>query len=185
MIKFTFQFKNDLLNKTIVLLGYMGCGKSRIGVELSQRIEIAYVDLDSYIEEQENESIKSIFDRKGELYFRRIERQYLEQLLSQKDPIILALGGGTPCYYDSMDYIVKSHATSIYLKASISTLASRLASEKSERPLISHLESEDNLVEYIGKHLFERLSYYSKASHTVSVDSDTPEALAEKIQSLV
>jgi shikimate kinase len=173
------------LKNTIVLLGYMGCGKSSIGIALSQRIDLAYVDLDSYIEEQENATVKSIFDHKGELYFRSIERRYLKELLSQKDPIILSLGGGTPCYYDSMDFIANSKAISFYLKASIVTLSKRLELEKSERPLISHMKSQDDLSEFIGKHLFERLPFYGKASHTVSVDSGTPEELASKIAALI
>ena len=163
----------------------MGCGKSRVGEALSQCIDIPYVDLDSFIEQQENSSIKSIFEAKGELFFRKIERQYLEQLLTQKEPIILSLGGGTPCYYNSMDYIVSSKVLSFYLKAQITTLRDRLLLEKNNRPLISHLQTDQELTEFIGKHLFERLPFYGKASHTVSVDTDSPEELAQKIKDLI
>jgi shikimate kinase len=173
------------LKKTIVLLGYMGCGKSRVGKALSQCIDIPYVDLDSFIEQQEKSSIKSIFEAKGELFFRKIERQYLEQLLTQKEPIILSLGGGTPCYYNSMDYIVSSNALSFYLKAQIITLRDRLLLEKNSRPLISHLQTDEELTEFIGKHLFERLPFYGKASHTVPVDIDSPKELAQKIKDLI
>ena len=145
----------------------MGCGKSRVGKALSQSIDIPYVDLDSYIEKQEKMSVKSIFERKGELYFRKKERAYLEKLLLQKDPIVLSLGGGTPCYYDSMDLITNSNAHSVYLKASIKTLADRLFKERNKRPMISHINNEVVLLEYIGKHLFERLPYYSKADHSI------------------
>ena len=173
------------MKKTIVLLGYMGCGKSRVGEALSQCIDIPYVDLDSFIEQQEKTSIKSIFEDKGELFFRKIERQYLEQLLTQKEPIILSLGGGTPCYYNSMGYIVDSKALSFYLKAHITTLRDRLLLEKNNRPLISHLQNEEDLTEFIGKHMFERLPFYGKASHIVSVDNDSPEVLAQKIKDLI
>ena len=173
------------MKKTIVLLGYMGCGKSRVGEALSQCIDIPYVDLDSFIEQHEKTSIKSIFEDKGELFFRKIERQYLEQLLTKKDPIILSLGGGTPCYYNSMDYIVDSKALSFYLKAHITTLRDRLLLEKNKRPLISHLQTEEDLTEFIGKHLFERLPFYGKASHIVSVDNDSFEVLAQKIKDLI
>ena len=173
------------MKKTIVLLGYMGCGKSRVGKALSQCIDIPYVDLDSFIEQQEKSSIKSIFEVKGELFFRKIERQYLEQLLTQKEPIILSLGGGTPCYYNSMDYIVSSKALSFYLKAQITTLRDRLLLEKNSRPLISHLQTDEELTEFIGKHLFERLPFYGKASHTVSVDTGSPKELAQKIKDLI
>ena len=173
------------MKKTIVLLGYMGCGKSRVGKALSQCIDIPYVDLDSFIEQQEKSSIKSIFEAKGELFFRKIERQYLEQLLTQKEPIILSLGGGTPCYYNSMDYIVSSNALSFYLKAQIITLRDRLLLEKNSRPLISHLQTDEELTEFIGKHLFERLPFYGKASHTVSVDTGSPKELAQNIKDLI
>ena len=169
------------MKKTIVLLGYMGSGKSRVGKALSQCIHIPYIDLDSYIEIQEKSSIESIFNNKGEVYFRKKERHYLEQLLLQKEPVILALGGGTPCYYDSMDFIVNSEVISIYLKARINTLVSRLVNEKKRRPLISHLETETDLQEFIGKHLFERLPFYSRASHIIDVNLKSPEALSLKI----
>ena len=162
----------------------MGSGKSRVGKALSQCIDIPYIDLDSYIEIQEKSSIKNIFSHRGEVYFRKKERQYLEQLLSQKEPIILALGGGTPCYYDTMDFIVNSGVVSFYLKASIKTLATRLGNEKKQRPLISYLENEADLQEFIGKHLFERLAFYSKASHIIDVDELTPEVISQKIDEL-
>ena len=173
------------MKKTIVLLGYMGSGKSRVGKALSQCIDIPYVDLDSFIEQQEKTAIKSIFKSKGELFFRKIERQYLEQLLTQKEPIILSLGGGTPCYYDSMDYIVDVNTISFYLKAHLTTLSDRLFLEKDKRPLISHLQTQEELTEFIGKHLFERLPFYGKASHILSVDTDSPELLALKIKDLI
>lgn len=173
------------MTNTIVLLGYMGCGKSRVGIPLAQSIDIPHVDLDSYIEEQEKMNIKNIFDVEGELYFRKKERQYLEQLLTQKEPIVLSLGGGTPCYYDSMDYILNSNAVSFYLKASLVTLVDRLFTERHKRPLISHLQTKENLLEYIGKHLFERLPFYGKASHIVSVDNATPREIALSIRHLV
>ena len=173
------------MTNTIVLLGYMGCGKSRVGIPLAQSIDIPYVDLDSYIEEQEKMNIKNIFDVEGELYFRKKERRYLEQLLTQKEPIVLSLGGGTPCYYDSMDYILNSNAVSFYLKASLVTLVDRLFTERHKRPLISHLQTKENLLEYIGKHLFERLPFYGKASHIVSVDNAIPEEIAISIKHLL
>ena len=172
------------MKKTIVLLGYMGSGKSSVGKALSQCVDIPYIDLDSYIEIQEKSSVKKIFSSKGELYFRKKERQYLEELLSRKEPIILSLGGGTPCYYDTMKFIVNSKAVSFYLKASIKTLVSRLGKEKNQRPLISHLENEADLQEFIGKHLFERLPFYSEASHIIDVEGLTPEVISLKIEEL-
>ncbi len=177
--------KPQILNKTIIFLGYMGCGKSIIGSLLSRALNLPYIDLDSYIETQEKKPIKELFNQEGEIYFRQRERFYLEELLNKDEQIILALGGGTPCYFDSMDYIVNSGVISIYLKASISTLAKRLMPEKSLRPLISHINDEENLMEFIGKHLFERLPFYGKATHTISVDKGTPAEIVEKIKYLI
>ena len=84
-----------------------------------------------------------------------------------------------------MDYIVSSKALSFYLKAQITTLRDRLLLEKNSRPLISHLQTDDELTEFIGKHLFERLPFYGKASHTVSVDTGSPKELAQKIKDLI
>ena len=163
----------------------MGCGKSIIGNLLAEQLDITYVDLDSFLEEQEKATVKEIFDTKGELYFRKKERAYLEILLDQQDPIILSLGGGTPCYYNNMDYILDSKAISIYLKASLKTLTDRLTLEKTSRPLISHLESDEDLTEFIGKHLFERLSFYGKAGHLVAVDDLSLSEIVSKIKNLL
>ena len=84
-----------------------------------------------------------------------------------------------------MDYIVDSKALSFYLKAHIATLKDRLLLEKDKRPLISHLQTEEELTEFIGKHLFERLPFYGKATHTVAVDTSSPEVLVQKIKDLI
>jgi len=173
------------LINTIVLLGYMGCGKSKVGLALAQSIDIPYVDLDFFIENQEGMTIKNIFEHKGELYFRKKERHFLEEILTQKEPVVLSLGGGTPCYYNSMDYIVSSNVISFYLKASINTLSNRLFIERHKRPLIRHLKTKENLIDYVAKHLFERLFFYGKASHVVSVDQESIEEIVLSIKNLV
>ena len=84
-----------------------------------------------------------------------------------------------------MDLITNSNAHSVYLKASIKTLADRLFKERNKRPMISHINNEEVLLEYIGKHLFERLPFYGKASHIVSVDNATPQEIAISIKHLL
>ncbi|PSG88029.1 shikimate kinase [Aurantibacter aestuarii] len=153
----------------IILLGYMGSGKSTIGYSLSKSLNMPCIDLDEYIEDKENKTIKMIFSEQGEIYFRKKERFYLEELINKKDSFILALGGGTPCYYDNMDLINNSPLTiSIYLKTDIDTLVIRLSNEKSKRPIIAGFTSDELLKEFIAKHIFERSYFYTKAQHIVN-----------------
>lgn len=163
-------------------MGYMGSGKSTIGKELSKILGYKFVDLDTFIETQEALSIPEIFKNKGEIYFRRKEMQYLKQLLDTEEKMVLALGGGTPCYGINMDLISsQKNVQSIYLKASLNELYKRLLPEKSKRPLISHLKGEDDFMEFLGKHLFERAAYYSKAENTISTDNKSIDGIVQEI----
>ncbi len=154
----------------IVLIGYMGSGKSTIGQNLALKKQLPFVDLDSYIEIKEKKTIERIFEEKGEIYFRRKENQYLKELLNEKDDFVLSLGGGTPCYANNMKLILTDkNVKSVYLQANISTLTKRLLKNKENRPLIANL-SEENLTEFIAKHLFERRFFYEKASVKIVVD---------------
>lgn len=158
----------------IVLLGYMGSGKSTIGKYLSTKMNTPFIDLDSYIEEKEKMSISQLFDTKGEIYFRKQEGIYLKEILDSKSDYILALGGGTPCYGINMQYIQNSKAISFYLKCSIPFLVNRLKEGKRNRPLISNL-NEEQLLEYIGKHLFERAPFYEQSNFKVVIDNKSIE----------
>lgn len=166
----------------VVLVGYMGSGKSTIGKELASAFNYDFVDLDDAIETSEGKSIPDIFKTKGEIYFRKTEHNILLELLSSKDNIILALGGGTPCYWNNMDSINDHDNTrSIYLKTGIGSLCDRLLPEKENRPLISHLETKEALQEFIGKHLFERASFYSQSDITITTDNKTSKTIVEEI----
>ena len=160
----------------------MGSGKSTIGRHLASILSYDFIDLDDYIELKEDQSITSIFQSKGEIYFRKIETKYLEELLSSEGNFILALGGGTPCYSNNMDLILTTKtAKSIYLKLSIASLVKRLKSEKQNRPLINHLTSDEDLLEFVGKHLFERNQYYSQSNFTINTDGKSIKGIAEVI----
>ena len=89
----------------VVLIGYMGSGKSSIGRKLSKKTGYTLVDLDDFIVEKEEASVKEIFESKGEIYFRQKEEEYLIELLQTKEDIILSLGGGTPCFGKNMDLV--------------------------------------------------------------------------------
>ena len=166
----------------VILIGYMGSGKSSVGRKLSEVLQYDYLDLDDYIQQQEGKTITEIFKNRGEIYFRKVESKYLNELISSKDNTIISLGGGTPCYGNNMEAIKNSNDTiSIYLKTSIAILSDRLFLEKDKRPLISHLEDKDELIEFIGKHLFERSAYYNQSDIIINTDQKSLEEVVEAI----
>lgn len=166
----------------LILIGYMASGKSTLGRILAKKLNYEFLDLDDYIETNENVSISEMFKTKGEIYFRKKETYYLKELLESKTNLVLSLGGGTPCYSNNMEMILNTNnAKSIYLKASIPTLIARLKNEKSKRPLIAHIETDDLLSEFIGKHLFERSQYYSLANATLTTDNKSENDIIEEL----
>lgn len=178
-----YVFRNQFIRRfmIIILIGYMGSGKSTIGRKLSKILNFELIDLDDYIEKKEQLTIPQIFEAKGEIYFRKKEHTYLKELLGLTN-VILSLGGGTPCYGGNMDAILSAaEVHSIYLKSSITNLVERLRLEKSQRPLIAHLQTDEDLTEFIGKHLFERSFYYSQSHQTILTDGKTIEAITEEI----
>ncbi|MXV38070.1 shikimate kinase [Flavobacteriaceae bacterium Ap0902] len=162
----------------ISLVGYMGSGKSSVGEYLSRQLSIPFFDLDSYIVEKENQTIPAIFKNKGEIYFRKIENLYLKELLG-KEEFVLATGGGTPIFYNSMDDM-NAHSATIYLQNSPTALAERLKYEKATRPLIAHIQDED-LTEFVAKHLFERNAFYQKATYTLNTHNKSIEIIGNEI----
>ena len=169
----------------IILLGYMGSGKTTIGAQLAKKLYQNFTDLDSYIEKEENKTITEIFKEKGEIYFRKIEHTYLKKFINENDTYVLSMGGGTPCYANNMNIISKeTDLHSIYLKASVGTLYDRLKNNSSKRPLLAKLTKE-SLIEYIAKHLFERNIYYEKAKHRISINSKGIDAIVAEIRILL
>ncbi len=168
----------------IVLMGYMGSGKSTIGKYIAKQLNLSFIDLDDYIETKEQSAIKDLFATKGEIYFRRKEAAYLIEILATEDNFVLSLGGGTPCYANSMEEILKSNAQSFYLKATIKTLFDRLRAATTSRPLIDNF-SDEQLYEYLGKHLFERAPFYEQANHNISIDGLSVEEISEKIKAVL
>ncbi len=160
----------------------MASGKSTIGRILADKLNYEFLDLDDYIESKEHMSVRAIFKSKGEIYFRKAETKYLKDLLETQENLILSLGGGTPCYNNNMNLILESdNANAVYLKASIPTLVNRLKNEKSKRPLIAHIESDDVLTEFIGKHLFERAPFYNMANLTITTDNKGESEIADEL----
>jgi len=164
----------------LVLLGYMGCGKSTIGKLLASAMSLKFVDLDAYIENKEEATIKEIFETKGEIYFRKIETSYLKELMNDIEHDVISLGGGTPCFGENMD-IINLNSTSVYLRATIPTLFTRLKKEQATRPLIQTIGL-DQLEEFIGKHLFERGFFYNRAEKIITVDRKSIDEIVSEVK---
>ena len=158
--------------RKIILLGYMGCGKSTIAKKLSIITKIPFVDLDKSIEEKTNLTINAIFEKHGEIYFRKLEHEVFLELLNSPEELIIGLGGGTPCYANNHELLKGKNVLSVYLKASIDSLFKRLVSNKRKRPLIAD-KNDSEMKEFIAKHLFDRSFYYNHAQHKVIVDDKT------------
>ena len=154
-----------------ILLGYMGSGKTSLGKAVSELKNIPFFDLDQQIEASLGTSIADFIDEKGELVFRKLEHEQLLSLLENiPSESVLAVGGGTPVFYDHMDLL--NHAgNTVYLDVSVLELAIRLKDDV-QRPLINN---QDDLAEFVAKHLFERRPYYSRAMHRIKGDQLTVE----------
>ncbi|SDS57355.1 shikimate kinase [Formosa sp. Hel1_31_208] len=166
---------------TLFLIGYMGSGKSVVGEKLAEVLNYNYQDFDRYIESKENSTISHIFNNKGEIYFRKAEAIYLEDVTSLSHTVV-SLGGGTPCYGNNMEALLTNKdAVTIYLKANIPTLSQRLFEQKTHRPLIAHLNSKEELQEFIGKHLFERAPFYEQSQISVKTDGRSIDDVVQDI----
>ncbi len=158
----------------------MGSGKSVVGKLLAHTLQLPFIDLDEYIESEVQKSISQLFKEKGEIYFRKKEHECLQKVLADHDHLVLATGGGTPCYSGNMEFLLNKTTNVFYLQVSVPELSRRLSKEKLHRPIISHL-SEEALPEYIGKHLFERNPFYMMANHTIFCDQRSVESVVKEI----
>jgi shikimate kinase len=148
----------------IYLIGYMGSGKSTAGKKLANKMGYEFIDMDAFIETEYQLSIPEIFKTKGESGFRQLEREAL-QTLSTKDGVVIACGGGTPCFNDNMD-VMKASGITVYLKLSVDVLVSRLLVAKEQRPLIAN-KTEAELRTFITRQLEVREDFYRNAHYIV------------------
>lgn len=149
----------------IYLIGYMGSGKSHLGRRFSKHLGLQFIDMDHYIEERNYKTIPQIFADEGESGFRIKERKALEELTEFTD-VVIATGGGAPCFFDNIDLMNKSGKT-IYLNINPAILADRLLKSKTERPLI-HGKSKDELVTFIDETLTKRNEFYKQAKYQIT-----------------
>lgn len=166
---------------TIFLIGFMGCGKSTVGRKLATAVGYDFVDLDQRVCEIAGMTIPEIFALHGEEAFRRIERQALEEMANRSD-VVVATGGGAPCYGDNMDFIV-SHGKAVYLKMTPPALQQRLLHAKAVRPKIVGKGPEE-LLAYIEELLAEREPFYGRANIVVNCNDVTPGEVVGRLKYL-
>ena len=150
----------------IILIGYMGAGKTTVGKALAQELGVTFYDLDWYISSRMRKTIAQIFEERGEEGFRQIERNMLHEVAEFED-VIISCGGGTPCFFDNIDYM-NQQAPVVYLKAEPEVLYKHLAMSKNDRPLLRG-KSQEELITFIKEQLDKRNPYYTKARYTLDV----------------
>ncbi len=152
----------------IFLIGFMGSGKTTAGRMLAGSLQYDFADLDQLIEEREGMPITDIFARKGEDYFRRAESEMLNSLID-RERLVVACGGGTPCFHDNMEKM-KSAGLTIYFKVSPELLARRLSTQHSTRPLVAGMQG-DSLKSHIRKLLSGREGWYRQSDIIYDADN--------------
>ena len=152
--------------KRIVLIGYMGSGKTTVGKALAKEIGLPFYDLDWYIESRMRKKVSQIFAERGEEGFRQIERNMLHEVAEFED-VVVSCGGGTPCFFDNIDYL-NQQAQVVYLRCEPEVLRQHLLMGKGDRPLLKG-KSPDELLAFIQEQLEWREPFYSKATYTLDV----------------
>ncbi|MHB1177584.1 MAG: shikimate kinase [Daejeonella sp.] len=159
----------------VFLIGFMGSGKTTIGKKLANYLKYEFIDLDKFIEAKAGMSIVDYFEAHGEDTFRELERDVLQNT-AYPENVIIATGGGTPCYKDNMEWM-NNNGRVAYLFLPPKALASRLENSTADRPLIKHLKG-DELVDFITEKLNERELFYNQSKFVVSATDLTAERLA-------
>lgn len=163
----------------LFLTGFMGCGKSHWGRRLAEAWQMPFIDLDQRITERAGKSIPELFKLYGEENFRLLERDTLHHI-ALEPPSIIASGGGTPCFFDNMEWM-NAHGWTAYLQTPVATLLERLLPDKAQRPLLANIPVED-LEAFITQKLKERETWYLKAQWIVDA---TAEDLIQRLTSEV
>ena len=163
----------------IFLIGFMGSGKTHWGKALAEKLQLPFYDLDKIITDTQGKSITEIFAEQGEEHFRLLERDLLHDIVEKHPAIVLSCGGGTPCFFNNIDFM-KKEGTVVWLNSSIEALTERLKKEKNQRPLIKEISDED-LRSYILKKMNDRRLYYEQADVHVVEETVTLDSLIQQI----
>lgn len=160
------------------MIGYMGSGKSTLGKELASRLNLSFVDMDQFIEMKYGRAVPDIFREEGEGEFRKKEQACLHQI-SSMSRVVVATGGGAPCFFDNMD-VMNRTGCCVFLDIEAEELASRLKDAAVVRPLIQ-AKPEGELIGVIKQMMNERRPYYEKARYILSGNSITADDIIERI----
>ena len=163
----------------IYLIGYMGCGKSTLGKKLAKYAGLQFIDMDHFIEKRNCKTVPQIFAEEGEAEFRKKERKALEELSAFSD-VVIATGGGAPCFFDNIDLMNRTGKT-IYMNIDPKILADRLIKSKTERPLIKG-KSKEELAAFIDETLKKRNEYYLQAPFQITRPDMNLDEVMEMIQ---
>jgi shikimate kinase len=164
--------------RSIFLIGFMGSGKTLVGGELAAQLNSHFIDLDHLVETREGRSITEIFAESGEAYFRQKESLALQSLLLHGNAVI-ATGGGTPVFFDNMQWMNKNGLT-IYLQADPEILFRRLLNERNHRPLLQ-AKSPEELKTFIAQKLTEREPVFRTAQFSIGVFEKSPTTIVAEI----
>jgi shikimate kinase len=166
-------------NMKIFLIGFMGCGKTHWGKELSSKLSIPFFDLDEKVAEHAGKGIPAIFSEDGEEHFRLLEKEVLYMITESHETFVMSCGGGTPCYYNNIDYLKKKGIV-VWLNCSVDCLYRRLNREKDQRPLIREVP-DDKLKSFIIKKFSNRKIFYQQANIIINDDDVRIDKLIELI----
>ena len=166
----------------IILLGFMGSGKTSIGKLLSEQVNFNFIDSDLEIEKRNHMSINNIFKKKGELFFRNEEKKLLNEIIT-KNNIVFATGGGLSCNNKSIKKL-NDFGLTIYLRYSNNVLFKRLKKQNKTRPLINNLIDND-LEEFIRKSLKKREDFYNQSNCIIECDKISEREILRKINTLI
>lgn len=146
----------------IFLIGYMGAGKTTLGKALARNLGLTFVDLDWYVEERFHKTVRQIFEERGEDGFRDVEKRMLHEV-GDFENVVISVGGGTPCFFDNMDYMNGAGET-VFLDVDVDVLFRRLRVAKQQRPLLAE-KTDEELKTFIVEALQKRLPFYTKAKY--------------------
>ena len=164
----------------LFLVGYMGCGKSTTGRRAARRLGVAYADTDTMVEQREGASVNDIFHYEGESYFRRVEREVLDELIARDEDMIISTGGGLPTCGDNMEQMNRAGVT-VWIDRSAAQTAKRLSPYgRQKRPKLRGL-SDEELVEFMQRNMEERRAFYSQAHHHIEVDALSDYELSDRV----
>lgn len=167
------------MEKHVILVGFMGAGKSTVGKLLAETIGVPFIDSDEWIADKEQATVSDVFATKGEAYFRQLEKAFLDQL-AHEQPAIVAVGGGLPCFDDNI-LKLKELGLVVYINTSLQTLTQRLKNDRQNRPLLAAVKDQE-LFRFAEDLISIRKVFYKMAHVIVPNEANKPKEVVEKIQ---